>query len=176
MANRLQRLVVIDGSNVARSAAWRDAWPELDDSLRYARLVDTVASWAAGSDDEVEIVFDGAGTLTEGASSALRVVHAHREGAADADELIERHIMQAVAERRGCELVSDDRGIRNAVAGRIDRVEGSAGFVARLLGRDSALDPARSVNIEPPVERASKLFDGVDDAVRAQLERMRRGQ
>lgn len=178
MAESPTRLVVVDGSNVARNGAWRAAWPHLDDGMLHGRLIDAVTSWAATHGCHVELIFDGssAGHVTPRTGALVRVMHARSEGARDADELIEQRLTARARSGGRADLVTDDRAIRAATLAIVDRVLAADQFVRELI------QPADPVNPQPQLEDmggtagASRIMDHVDESVRAQLERLRRNQ
>jgi hypothetical protein len=103
-------LVVVDAENVRRSL-----WP----NLSRAELVARVRRWAAREGHELVIVFDG-----EAPEQAPDL-----RGSAYADDEIVRI---ATTLDVPCWLVTSDRGLRERVGDRAERVVGGGTF-ARLL-------------------------------------------
>jgi hypothetical protein len=103
-----QPLVVVDAENVRRST-----WP----NLSKQELVERCRTWAGGEGARLLIVFDG--PPPEAASDLLG------SGARSADDVI--------AELDGpFWLVSSDRGLRDRVAGRAERLIGGGSFLRGL--------------------------------------------
>ena len=102
-------LVVVDAENVRRST-----WP----NLSKGELVDRARAWARAERVALLIVFDGAPP-----EDAVDLVGS---GGRSADDVI-----------AGLEgpfwLVSSDRGLRERVRGRAEKVVGGGSFVKRLL-------------------------------------------
>jgi predicted RNA-binding protein with PIN domain len=118
-------------------------------------LTDALASFVALQGARGVVFFDGVGEELELGPLAVRY-------ALHADTLLER----LAAEHRGSEevcLVSSDAAIRGT-SGQEVRKLSSRTFLGDL-------EPARHVEGDP-----SRVRDRVDDATRAKLERLRRGQ
>src|SRR5436189_1377537 len=104
-------LVVVDAENVRRSL-----WPNLtrQDLLRRAR------AWARREGQDLVVVFDG--TPPETAPDVT--------GAAHADDAIVELVEKAAG---AVWLVTSDRGLRERVGDRAQRVTGGGAFVRELL-------------------------------------------
>jgi predicted RNA-binding protein with PIN domain len=118
-------------------------------------LVDHLASFVAARGALGVVVFDGGGEERDVGPLAVRY-------ASDADTLLER----LAAENRGRELVclvSSDGAIREAL-GQDVRKSTSDAFLAALSAEGHT------------ERRPGQLRDRLDDATRAKLERLRRGE
>jgi predicted RNA-binding protein with PIN domain len=118
-------------------------------------LVDALASFVATHGARGVVVFDGAGDAVDLGPLSVRY-------APDADALLER-LAAEHRERERVVLVSSDRAVLET-AGR---------QVAQLSSRTFFRD------LEPPARRGGPpggLADKLDEATRARLERLRRGQ
>jgi len=103
-----QPLVVVDAENVRRST-----WP----NLSKEELVDRCRTWASDEGTRLLVVFDG--PPPEDAPDLLG------SGSRSADDVI--------AELDGpFSLVSSDRGLRERVAGRAERLIGGGSFLRQL--------------------------------------------
>ena len=103
-----QPLVVVDAENVRRST-----WP----NLSKEELVDRCRTWASDEGTRLLVVFDG--PPPEDAPDLLG------SGTRSADDVI--------AELDGpFSLVSSDRGLRERVAGRAERLIGGGSFLRQL--------------------------------------------
>lgn len=170
-------LVLVDGSNVARCAAWRDANADAgtDHDLRR-RLVDAASSWAAAEGHEVVVMFDGAGPWRPGQVRISPDLVVHGSGGAEGDELIERAAGRARASRRPHWIVSNDHALRMVAGAGADRVVASDDFAAELRGerRAGADDERGTTTFE--AHSGTRLAEAMGGDVLARLERMRRGE
>ena len=139
-------LYLFDGFNVLRAS-------DLDD---VASLVDRLAGFVALRGARGVGVFDGAGDDLDVGPLSVRF-------APHADELLERLAAEHRADERVC-LVSSDAAIRS-VSGQEVMKRSSSAFVEEL----------REVK-PPPPDRRSRLGDRLDESMREQLERLRRGR
>ena len=159
MAEPLDPLVIVDADNVAHVRGGADNYQEV-----RADLVAAVIDHAARSGTETVLVFDGRGR--DRRLGRLRVTYA---GSETADTLIER-LARRHQHDREVTVVSSDTVLRH-VAQR-GGVQGMSAreYVDRLAAPPS--DPPSS----PSGRLRYKLADSADPAVRAELERIRRGQ
>lgn len=162
---------LVDGSNVARSAAWSSV-DRGDDELRR-RLVDAVCGWAARERCEVRLVFDGAGPQRSGRVRVSGEVEVVGSGRAEGDQVIRSNAARLRRERRGYWVVSSDRALQElAGAGAVGVIDAAA-FVSLLRTASTLDDGGGGDPTEAPP--GSKLGDSVDADVRSRLERLRRG-
>jgi predicted RNA-binding protein with PIN domain len=120
-----------------------------------AALADRLASFIAVKGARGIVVFDGAGDDTELGPLSVRF-------APDADTLVERLAVQ-YRRRERVVVVSSDATVLGTVGREV------ANLSARTFFRD----------LEPPPQRsapAGGLADKLDEATRARLERLRRGE
>ena len=118
-------------------------------------LVDALASFVALRGAAGVVVFDGVGEDRDVGALSVRF-------AAHADTVLER----LAAERRDREtvlLVTSDAAVRGT-SGQAVRKQGSAGFLAELE------------RVRHREDAPSRIGDRVDEATRAHLERLRRGE
>lgn len=106
-------LVVVDGENVRRSL-----WPNLSPQ----ELVDRARAWARDEEHELLVVFDGRPAVAE----ADDVVHS---GGSSADDEI---VIIATNLERPFWLVTSDRGLRDRVGDRPERVVGGGSFARSI--------------------------------------------
>lgn len=174
MASTPRALVLVDGTNVARSAEWISRVGDLGDVGDLARrLVDAVASWAAATGRQVLIVFDG--PSPGGGSPSCSVVGSG--SGRTADDVIEREAAGARTASRAHWIVSSDRAVREVAGMRADRVLAASEFVEELIGTATS-EAGTHVRSQLPADAGrgtSRLGDHADTAIRDQLERMRRG-
>lgn len=159
---------LVDGSNVARSAAWRGV-AEHDDERR-ARLVDAVVAWAGRERVRVVLAFDGSGPMRAGSTSASPDVEVVGSGELEADDALRARAGRL--RRRGVPIVvvTGDHALRRSIARTHHESCSVERLVALLLER-----PAARAG-EPPAERRdSQLRDGLEPEIRDRLERLRRG-
>jgi len=168
-------LVLVDGSNVARCDAWRArvGGSKLDVIELRRRLVDAVGSWAAQTDHDCMVVFDGVGPWRPGQVRITDRVVVEGSGAATGDELVERHAARARTARRTHWVATDDRQLQVVAGAGADRVLQSASFVEELVARDPD-EPIRT-NTPEPGSGGSRMFDSASPDVLDALERLRRG-
>lgn len=170
-------LLVVDGSNVAHCAAWREQHRDADDVELRARLVDAAASAGALAGIEVVLVFDGAGPFgprTHAVGAGLTVVGS---GGAAGDAVVERLAAAAVAEGRTVDVVSSDRQVRQAAGAGALRVLHAEQWVAQLAATGTAAagraDAADDDSASTPALDA--IADRIDPTVLERLEELRRG-
>ncbi len=165
-------VVLIDGSNVAHSDAWRAASKVEDLAERNRRLVDAVCGWAAGEGYAVTLVFDGTGPYQRGARQVTAQVEVVGSGDEDGDATLER---RAAEQRRlGVThgLASRDRVVRQVAGAGAARMLSAEELVAALARPGADGDPAATAFSRPDPTR---LMETIDAEVRAQLEQLRRG-
>lgn len=171
-------LVLVDGSNVARSAAWRDRNPGqvAVEELRR-RLVDQACSWTAQAGVETVVAFDGAGPWRAGSVAVTPRLQVVGSGRREGDDLLERMAARARAAGRAHWIVSSDRALREVAGVGADRVLTSDEFVRELqLGAASSAPGAGERGPAPAHDAATRLADALDEGVRERLERIRRGE
>ena len=159
MAERLDQLLIVDGDNVAHVRGGPDDYQEV-----RAQLATAVIDHAARSGVETVLVFDGHGHDRKVGRTQVRYA-----GTETADTLIERLAHRHQSDR-AVTVVSSDTVLRH-VAQR--------GGVQAMSAREYADRLAAAPADEPPRPSGRiryKLADSVDPAVRAELERIRRGQ
>jgi hypothetical protein len=167
-------VVVIDGSNVARCSAWRAvANTTVEHELRR-KLVDAVAGWvAAASDaDEVQLVFDGAGPWAAGPTKITPAVTVIGSGKRSGDELMISIARDRFGSGDDLWIVSSDREVRDIAGASAHRDLDADSFV-RVIQQSAASSGARAAAPAPLRRGIAEL---VDDRVREQLERLRRGE
>lgn len=197
-------LVLVDGSNVARCAAWRalhaggsrgaggsggrralDGDNPVDDVELRTRLVDALCSWAPVAGVEVHVVFDGAGPWRPGKVRASADVIVIGSGRAEGDDVLERRASNAHRDRRTYWLATSDRALQQVAGARAERVIDADDLVRELEQSRAANDQASalratpgmpdSVTVDRPAPATSQLGADLDDDTRAKLERLRRG-
>lgn len=166
-------VVLVDGSNVARCAAWvaHVGSDRADHELRRA-LVDAVASWTATAHvvDRTVVVFDGAGPWRAGETSVGSAVIVAGSGTRSGDDLVEAHAARLARAGARWWVVSSDRLLQSVAGARAERSIGADDFVVELTAaRGESPAPA------PPAPTDPGIAGLVGDDVRARLERMRRG-
>lgn len=159
---------LVDGSNVARSKAWREVAGHDDE--RRARLVDAIVAWAARERVRVVLAFDGVGPVRAGSSTASPDVELVGSGDREADELLRQRASRLRRDGTGLVIVTGDHPLRDSIA-RTEREACSVDrFVSALLAR-----PAARSGADDRSPRDTQLRDGLHPDVRARLERIRRG-
>jgi len=159
VAEQPDQLLIVDGDNVAHVRGGPDDYQEV-----RAELAAAVIDHAARSGVETVLVFDGHGRDRKVGRTQVRYA-----GTETADTLIERLAHRHQSDR-AVTVVSSDTVLRH-VAQR--------GGVQAMSAREYADRLAAAPSDEPasPSGRIRyKLADSVDPAVRAELERIRRGQ
>lgn len=159
-------LVLIDGTNVWRSAAWSALHPGVGEAELARRFLDRCVSWVAAEGAEAFVAFDG--TPPGPGSDRCEVVGS---GPDDADALLERAGAQARAARRRHWVVSSDRAVTTVAGQGAERVLDVQTFATLL--HDS---PGRASGAGPAEAAASRVGDHLDAATRSSLERLRRGE
>jgi predicted RNA-binding protein with PIN domain len=169
-------VVLVDGSNVARTGGWRRFARTADDHELRRRLVDAICSWAGREDHEVVIAFDGAGPWHAGTVRASVQVEVEGTGATSGDAVLERRA-RALRDAGAVHwIVSSDRAVAAVAGAGADRVLDSEDFVA-LLGDPSRDAPTRDEDRAAPNGPAgSSIADALGADARARLERLRRGE
>lgn len=118
-------------------------------------LVDRLASFVAVRGARGVVVFDGGGSEQQvGRLTVQFAVHA--------DDVLER-MAAANREKETILLVTSDSAVRGT-SGQAVRKRGSPGFLADLE------------RVEHAERSSSRIADRLDDATRARLERLRRGE
>lgn len=178
-------VVLVDGSNVAHSHAWRTlvvsrmAGVDPGDDDRRALLLGTAQGWAVVAGVELMLVFDGAGPLGPGRRALGGGLTVIGSGRGDGDTVIERWARRLRGEGRACWLVTDDVALRQVAGAGVDRIWSAEDFVRELATSfsTSADDPAVEFRNERSHRQSapSQLRDTLDKDVLARLERMRRG-
>jgi predicted RNA-binding protein with PIN domain len=170
-------LVLVDGSNVARCAAWRAANPVADDVALRRRLVDAIGSWAARAGHRAFVTFDGSGPWRPGSVRISGEVEVFGTGGVEGDDVIAQRAVSAVRSKTPYWLVTSDRGLSLLAGGGADRTIRADDFVEVELGvaRSRSTSGATADRAVEERQPGSRLGESVDDDVRAKLERMRRG-
>jgi predicted RNA-binding protein with PIN domain len=152
-------LYIIDGDNVCHLRG-----PGDDYQRARELLVAEIAGYMAQAGIDAVVVFDGHGTGR--AVGRTRVTHSGRD---TADAVIER-----LAHRHGGErevtVVSSDAVLRH-----VTHRDGVSAMSAREFSDRLAAAPRERL-APPPASSRRLLGDALDPAVRAALERMRRGE
>jgi predicted RNA-binding protein with PIN domain len=122
--------VIVDGNNLmgCRPDGW---WRDREGAAR--RLVERLATWAAGTGAPVIVVFDGAPPSSPISAPGVDVRFAARRGRDAADDVIAGLVARAV-DPHALEVVTSDAGLRARVRAHGARVTGARTF------RD-AIDP-----------------------------------
>lgn len=169
--------ILIDGSNVAHSAAWKKRFGSSEEYSQLCdRLVDSVASWSGGLnfDDVVLLVFDGSGQpmrkRKDSVDSRFQVVASYSQSA---DSLIEIRAVKLSDAGLPFWVVSDDNQIRVVAGNRAERVLSAKDFIGEVIPLDTVNN---GVVASDEGGGSSKLGGLASDDVRAKLERLRRGQ
>lgn len=175
-------VVLVDGSNVARSDAWtevlRRAVAELPHDLRggfvadpRSRLLDWLLAWTTHAAVDIVVVFDGEGPLGAGRTQWNHGYLVIGSGATEGDTVVEQEAARLAREGAEVRLVTDDRALANVAGAHAHVVHDVSHFVAELQAEyeQPEVDRLEAVVVE------TRLADTVDDDVRTRLERMRRG-
>jgi predicted RNA-binding protein with PIN domain len=154
-------IFIIDGDNVTHARG-----PASDYERAREQLIADVASWASRAGVDAVVVLDGHGGDRRIGRTAVR--HSRRE---TADTVVERLAYREAGEREVV-VVSSDAVVRH-VAHRsgVDAMSARE-FADRLAAAASAEPTERS----PGKRSRYQVGDALDPAVRAALERLRRGQ
>ncbi len=166
-------VVLVDGSNVAHSEAWRTATNVEDQHDRNQRLTDAVCGWAAGERRKVTVIFDGVGPFQRGSRQITPQVEVVGTGPEEGDAVLER---RAAEQRRlGAThwIVSSDNPVRQTAGSGAERVISAADFVALLGVAGEGGADSRSTAFSRP--DPTRLVEAIDADIRAQLEQLRRG-
>lgn len=170
-------LVLIDGSNVSRCAAWvAQLEPDERGDLAHVRrrLVDAVASWAGREGVDVLLAFDGAGPWRPGRTRVAPGVEVEGSGGGQSgDDLLEGIASDARRAGRAHWLVTNDRALRDVAGSGALLVLGADEFVEVRVAR--ATEPHADDHVAPPGP-AGGIGSLLDPDVAARLERLRRGQ
>jgi predicted RNA-binding protein with PIN domain len=177
-------VVLVDGSNVSKSAVWLDHVARLVGDRRLADhehqglLCDGLLGWIVGEGHEALLVFDGVGPQGEGARDWGHGLVVVGSGRAEGDVILERRAVELRASGRSHWVVSDDRVVRDVAGAGADRTLGSAELVAELAAAHKLPVDVDGVAVEVERHQAatSRLRDDLDADTLAKLERMRRGE
>lgn len=192
-------VVLVDGSNVARSDAWaavmrREAGELPHANVRLdadprARLLDWILAWTTSSGADIVVVFDGEGPLGTGRTQWNHGFLVIGSGSSDGDAVVEAEAARLHRERVNFRVVTNDHALANVAGVHAEVVHAVEHFVAevtaeladhsgathgggtRAAGHDAGLQPGAITRDGD----TTHLGDTVDDDVRAKLERMRRG-
>ncbi len=104
----------------------RSRWP----NIRTDRFVELTRAWAEQEGVGVVAVFDGR------APGELEGVTIVGTGSESADDWIARHASEQARDGHRLWLVSSDRGLRERVAGHVERVIGGGSFAGQLEALD----------------------------------------
>jgi predicted RNA-binding protein with PIN domain len=124
-----EHVVLVDARNVMRSR-----WPNIGEE----RLLDLMQAWADEERVRVIAVFDGRApgdeVGTRKLDGGMTIVGT---GGGSADDWIAQHAREMAQHGHRLWLLSSDRGLRERVAGNVERVIGGGSFATRLdaLGR-----------------------------------------
>jgi uncharacterized protein len=165
------RHVIVDGYNVLHADGSYEALAERDVDAARARLVEDVATWAAG-ESRAFVVFDGAGNpASDGKPHHVAgVAVMFSPAGTDADSVIEALARRFRAEGLPVVVATSDAQTQNAVMGS-GAVRMSSAELARELR--TARDEAASHN--PSGRRTGRLEERIDPLVRDVLWRWARG-
>jgi predicted RNA-binding protein with PIN domain len=152
-------LLIVDGDNVAHVRGGPDDYQEV-----RAELAAAVIDHAARSGIETVLVFDGHGRDRRMGRTQVRYA-----GSETADSVIERLAHRHQSDRV-VTVVSSDTVLRHVAQRGGVQAMSAREYVDRLAAAPSDEPPSPSGPIR------YKLADTVDPAVRAELERIRRGQ
>jgi predicted RNA-binding protein with PIN domain len=152
-------LFIVDGDNVTHARGHAG-----DYARARERTLTDVASYMAQAGIDAVVVLDGAGRNAR--LGRVQVVHS---GGESADTVIER-LAHRRSERREVTVVSSDAVLRHVAHRGGVHVMSAREFLDRLAALPTG-EPAK----ETPAKRYT-LADSLDPAVRAALERMRRGE
>jgi uncharacterized protein len=165
------RHVIVDGYNVLHADPVYESLGERDVDAARARLVEDVATWAAG-DSRTFVVFDGAGNPTSDGRlhHVAGVAVMFSPAGTDADTVIEALAHRFRSEGHPVLVATSDAQTQNAVMGSGAVRISSAEFARELRGaRDEALGQ------NPSGRRTGRLEDRIDGRVRDVLWRWARG-
>lgn len=122
-------VVLVDARNVMRSR-----WP----NIREERFLDLTRAWAEQEGARIVAVFDG---RAPGESIGVHELDGRTTivgtGREIADDWIAEHARELAQDGSRLWLVSSDRGLRERVAGYVERMIGGGSFATRL----EALEP-----------------------------------
>lgn len=182
-------VVLVDGSNVARSDAWAEVMRREAGELPHAnvdvdadpraRLLDWILAWTTTSGADIVVVFDGAGPLGAGRTQWNHAYLVIGSGSTDGDSVVEAEAARLHREGVRFRVVTNDHALASVAGAHAEVVHAVEHFVAEITaepmeGSDTASLGARDVDVARSDE-LTHLGDTVDDDVRAKLERMRRG-
>lgn len=159
MVEQPDPLLIVDGDNVAHVRGGPDDYQEV-----RAELAAAVIDHAARSGIETVLVFDGHGRDRRMGRTQVRYA-----GSETADSVIERLAHRHQSDRV-VTVVSSDTVLRHVAQRGGVQAMSAREYVDRLAAAPSDEPPSPSGRIR------YKLTDSVDPAVRAELERIRRGQ
>jgi predicted RNA-binding protein with PIN domain len=159
VADQPEPLLIVDGDNVAHVRGGPDDYQEV-----RAELAAAVIDHAARSGVETVLVFDGHGRDRTMGRTQVRYA-----GTETADTLIERLAHRHQSDRV-VTVVSSDSVLRHVAQRGGVQVMSAREYVDRLAVAPSE-DPKG-----PAGRLRYKLADSIDPAIRAELERIRRGQ
>jgi predicted RNA-binding protein with PIN domain len=154
-------IFIIDGDNVAHARG-----PGSDYAASRERLIADVAGWAARSGVEAVVVLDGHGADRRISRTVVRF--SRRESA---DTVVERLAYRQAAGREVV-VVSSDTVVRHVA----QRGGVQAMSAREFLDRVGTATPSESTERSPERRARFQLGDALDPAVRAALERLRRGE
>ena len=159
MVEQPDPLLIVDGDNVAHVRGGPDDYQEV-----RAELAAAVIDHAARSGIETVLVFDGHGRDRRMGRTKVRYA-----GSETADSVIERLAHRHQSDRV-VTVVSSDTVLRHVAQRGGVQAMSAREYIDRLAAAPSDEPPSPSGRIR------YKLADSVDPAVRAELERIRRGQ
>jgi predicted RNA-binding protein with PIN domain len=116
--------LLVDGNNVigTRPDGW---WRDRPGATR--RLVDRLAAWADGADEDVVVVFDGAPLDDLEPARGVDVRFAPRRGPNAADDVI-ADLVAAAPDPGSVRVVTSDAGLAGRVRARGAAVRGAGAF------------------------------------------------
>jgi predicted RNA-binding protein with PIN domain len=116
--------LLVDGNNVigTRPDGW---WRDRPGATR--RLVDRLAAWADGADEDVVVVFDGAPLDDLEPARGVDVRFAPRRGPNAADDVI-ADLVAAAPDPGSLRVVTSDAGLAGRVRARGAAVSGAGAF------------------------------------------------
>ena len=158
--------VIVDATNIGRSASWRNRHPQMDDNQRFEMLVHSASSWATQRGVKLVLVFDGMGAVRPTRIPGCEVLSSGRQ---TADDVVERQASMALKLGHPYWIVSGDRAVRLAAGAGAERVLDPDSFItmiASVIDRDSTRNTAGT--------GSSRVGDVVSPEVRSRLERLRR--
>lgn len=183
-------IVLVDGSNVAKSRGWRRVVEEerreveahmamllpVRDHDLGGRLLDWILYWSHQHGHEPYVVFDGEGPVGAGAQEWGPGYWVEGSGGAtDGDTVVER-----VAARLGREgtvfwLVTNDVDLRSVAGANAERVINVEDFISEITTMPE-LEPGVTHGFDAGPEQSRRIVDILDDDQRERWERMRRGE